>query len=102
MLSSLMKSIMGKTGICSSTSIATVVSSGSPQTQSPNVNGRHREESNKMLSCRPDDIAICRQLGHVSDEELSVRAERKARNQLPGDLGKYRLQFLCRLNEFSR
>lgn len=41
-----------------------------------------------MLSCRPDEIAICRQLGLISDDELGVRAERKARNHLPGDLGK--------------
>lgn len=62
-----------------------------------------------MLSCRPDEIAICRQLGLISDDELSVRAERKARNQPPGDLGKQaagdvnnRLQLLGRLIEFSR
>lgn len=61
-----------------------------------------------MLSCRPDEIAICRQLGLISDDELGVRAERKARNHLPGDLGKLAagdvnntLQLLCRLNELS-
>lgn len=30
-----------------------------------------------MLSCRPDEIAICRQLGLISDDELGVRAERR-------------------------
>lgn len=61
-----------------------------------------------MLSCRPDEIAICRQLRLISDDELGVRAERKVRNQPPGDLGKLAagdvnntFQFLCRLNELS-
>lgn len=55
---------------------------------SRSVNGRHREESNKMLSCRPDETAICRQLGLISDDELGVKAERKARTSHLGDLGK--------------
>lgn len=40
-----------------------------------------------MLSPRPDETAVCRHLGLISDDELGVRAERKARKQPPGDLG---------------
>lgn len=70
-----MKPIMGKTGICSSTTIAHVVRPGSSQRPSPKV---LMEESNKMLSCRPDEIAICRQVGLISNDELGVRTEGKA------------------------
>ena len=40
-----------------------------------------------MLSRRPDETAVCRHLGLISDDELGVRAERTARKQPPGDLG---------------
>lgn len=81
-----MKPIMGKTEIHSSTTITNVVRSALPK--APSVKGRHREGSNKMLSCRPDETAICRQLGLISDDELGVKAESKVRNQPPGYLGK--------------
>lgn len=62
-----------------------------------------------MLSCRPDEIAICRQVGLISDDELGVRPERKGRKQLLKDLGKPAAedminssQRVCGLNEFSK
>lgn len=84
-----MKPIMGKTRTCSSTTVTSVVLwSSSSQTPGPEVLMEGAEESNKMLSHRPDGTAICRQLGLISDDELGVRAERKSRNQPLGDLGK--------------
>lgn len=73
------------------------------------MKGRLREESDKMLSCRPDDTAICRQLGLIPDDGLGAKAQSKVRKQPHGYLGKLvagdvnnTLQLLCRLNEFSR
>lgn len=56
-----------------------------------------------MLSCRPDKIAICRQVGLISNDELGVRTRRKERKD-PGKLAAHdminSLQGVCRLNEF--
>lgn len=70
-LSSLMKTIMGNhSHLCGKVCLF-------PKANSPSVNGRCWKKSNLILSCRPDEIAICRQVGLISDDELGVGTTRK-------------------------
>lgn len=74
-LSSLMKTIMGNhSQLCGKVCLF-------PKAKSPSVNGRCWKKSNPMLSCRPDEIAICRQVGLISDDELGVRTRRKEKKR---------------------
>lgn len=54
----------------------------SSQAPGPEVLMEGAERSpNVMLSRRPDETAVCRHLGLISDDELGVRAERKTRKK---------------------